>query len=245
MLQRLIARRLITPPAIWGKLPGHADFVRSGMRHGESAGWQPWLARQGHVDGPSAAIAVPAAFVLAPGTLSFARRCFVLGVLMPSIDKVGRSHALLVYQLAQPRWLEPYLTAQQTPSLNWQFWLARAVARHTRPNVASGIQAFEHTVTSLWQLHRPQPPELWSPKRVSTFADLATPSAAHGVLDRLAGPDDPDDPSRQLDGVRHFPLAGWPQQVFQRRSEGVFWQQDAAGAYVNVSTRLSTLWSGK
>ena len=38
MLQRLIASRLITPPAIWGKLCGHADFVRSGMRHGESEG---------------------------------------------------------------------------------------------------------------------------------------------------------------------------------------------------------------
>ena len=244
MLQALMARRLITPPAIWGKLPGHADFVRSGMRHGESAGWQPWLARQGHVEGLAVSTALPVSFVLAPGTLSFAQHCYVLGVLMPSIDKIGRSHALLVYQLAQLRWLHPHLLAQLAAPLDWQFWLARAVARHTHRKVSSGIQPLEHSVKSLWRLHAPQARQLWSSKFPPDAAGERVSMAAQKLLETLVGPDAPDDPASQLQGVRHFPLAAWPQQIFRPRREAVFWQQDTTGAYVNVTTRLSTLWSG-
>jgi hypothetical protein len=39
MWGKLIASWRIPLYAIWGKLPGHADFVRSGMR-AESAFWQ-------------------------------------------------------------------------------------------------------------------------------------------------------------------------------------------------------------
>lgn len=44
MLRTLIPCGPVTPPAIWGKLPGHAHCLRSGMRHGVGEGWRPWLA---------------------------------------------------------------------------------------------------------------------------------------------------------------------------------------------------------
>ena len=250
MLQRLIASRLITPPAIWGKLPGHADFVRSGMRHGESEGWQPWLAQQGRLDAAGrstpAGTALPAAFVLPPGTLGFARRRFVVGVITPSMDKVGRQHALLVYQLAHPRWIRRHFDPQALQPHDWLFWLARAVARHTGPQGIADIKALERTVLALWRLHAPSVGQLWGRTGGAVKLDSAEArgQAAQDLLDRLGGFEPADDPAAQLHGVRFFPWADWPQRLFKARGEGTFWQQDAAGGYVNAAARLPMLWGG-
>ena len=253
MLQRLIASRLITPPAIWGKLPGHADFVRSAMRHGESEGWQPWLAQQGQLDGVGTGVgtdigtdigtgaALPTAFVLPPGTLSFARRRFVIGVITPSTDKVGRQHPLLVYHLAHPGWIKAHFSKQALLSHDWLFWLARAVARHTGTQGSSDVHALERTVQRLWRLHAPDIRQLWGPEVTPIESAETRRHLVQGFLDQLTGPAPVDDPAAQLCGVRFFPWADWPQRLYRARGTGAFWQQDAAGGYVNVAARLPML----
>lgn len=246
MLQRFIASRLVTPPAIWGKLPSHADFVRSGMRHGESEGWQPWLAQQSRTAGADAtarAVAVPVAFALPPGTLAFARRRFVLGVIAPSMDRVGRYHPLLVYHLAHPGWVARHFEAQLRQPRDWQFWLARAVARHTCANGAADIQALERTVQALWRL---QAPQRTAPRRGGSD-DAEGPAEqrcrqAQALLDQVGGPAPANDPAAQLHGVRHLPWADWPQRLLRTRAESAFWQQDAAGRFVNAANRLQNMW---
>ena len=134
MLQRLIAARVISSPAIWGKLPGHADFVRSGVRHGESDAWRPWLAE--HCETATTdvdpLVVPPASFVLPPATLACSPRHFVVGVIAPSVDRVGRRHPLLVYQMARPRWVERHFRSNAGQPLDWFFWLARVVGHHLR-----------------------------------------------------------------------------------------------------------------
>lgn len=250
MLQRLIASRLITPPAIWGKLTGHADFVRSGMRHGESQGWQPWLAQQAQQAQPGSPgahldpnLALPTAFVLPPGTLDFARQRFVLGVITPSMDKVGRPHALLVYHLAHPRWIRAHFERQARQPCDWLFWLARAVARHMAAPGGADISALERTVQALWRAHAPGAAQLCRARARPLDPDTeARGQAAPRLLDEWAGPAPVIDAAAQRHGVRFLPWADWPQRLHRGRGEASFWQQDAVGRYVNAAARLPTLW---
>lgn len=250
MLSALIASGLVTPPAIWGKLPGHADFVRSGMRHGESEGWRPWLAPLEAADLGGKSPSIPVAFVLPPGELAFAPRRFVLGVITPSSDRTGRRHPLLVYHLAHPRWLGGHFASHAQQPRDWLFWLARAVARHVSPPGVPDVQMLERTVWGLWRLHAPGWSDLrrrWGlgPGRDSLQRVHAPPSQdrVHALLEKLAGPALAADPARMLHGVRHLPWADWPRRLRQRRPESAFWQQDAAGGFVNAAERLQLLWS--
>lgn len=230
MLRNFIRSRLVTPPAIWGKLQGHADFVRSGMRHGESEGWQPWLARHAGIvetlDAQSPVL--PASFVLPPGTLPFAPRRFVLGAIVPSADRAGRRHALLVYQQAQPSWVERYFDAQARQPCDWLFWLSRAVARA----VEGDLHPFERSVHALWQAHESPLDDSAVQVRMRLQRDAQSREA--GAADPAAG----------LVGVRHLPWADWPARL--HRGDGsapcAFWQQDAMGGFVNASHRLDDLW---
>jgi len=244
MLEKLIASRLITPPAIWGKLPAHADFVRSGMRHGESEGWQPWLAQHGGLVGASSTGAPPVAFVVPPGTLAFAPRRFVVGVITPSGDKVGRRHALIVYQLAHPRWVEHHFRQPLAPLDDWLFWLARAVARHTGTQGAADAAALERTVRALWLDHAPGLSALWLSGRSGVERPPERRVQAQAMLDKLAGRASADDPATQLRGVRFLPWTDWPQRLFKPRAQSAFWQQDAKGAFVNATDRMPELWIG-
>lgn len=253
MLRALIASGLVTPPAIWGKLPGHADFVRSGMRHGESEGWRPWLAQlrvAGEWSQPEGG-PIPTAFVLPPGMLAFAPKRFVLGVITPSADRVGRHHPLLVYHLAHPRWVESHFCAHAQQPRDWLFWLARAVARHAGPQGTPDVQVLERTVQGLWRLHAPGWPDLRRRWRLGPGGDprphggrSSLPDRAQSLLDELAGPAPATDPARLCHGVRHLPWADWPECLQRSRPESAFWQQDAAGGYVNAAARLQLLWSG-
>lgn len=261
MLRALIASRLVTPPAIWGKLPGHADFVRSDMRHDESEGWRPWLAqlRVAGEGGQPEGAAIPTAFVLPPGALAFAPRRFVLGVITPSADRVGRHHPLLVYHLAHPRWVERHFAAHAQQPRDWLFWLARAVARHAGPQGTADMHMLQRTVWGLWRLHAPGLTDVWDRRRASALStgpasagDGARPKAGspsspdrvQSLLDELAGPAPADDPAAGLHGVRHLPWADWPQRLQRSRPDSAFWQQDAAGGFVNAANRLQQLWSG-
>jgi len=232
----------VTPPAIWGKIPGHADFVRSGVRHGEPDAWMPWLAQQcrhAGADASARAVAIPVAFLLPPGTLAFARRRFVLGVITPSLDKVGRHHPLLVYQLAHPRWTQAHFTAQLQEPLDWQFWLARAVARHTHAQGLADLRALERTVRALWRAQQSQvggaEPEGRREHRGKQ---------AQALLERWAGPSLPNDPVAALQGVRFLPWTDWPTRLQGPRAEMAFWQQDAQGRFVGAANRLQKLWGG-
>lgn len=243
MLSTLRAAWQVTPPAIWGKLPGHADFVRSGVRHGEPDAWIPWLAQQcrhAGADANARAAAIPVAFVLPPGTLAFARRRFVLGVIAPSLDKVGRHHPLLVYQLARPRWTQAHFSAQLQEPLDWQFWLARALARHTCPSQGLGdLRALERSVRALWRAQQPQG------RRAELEGDrVHRHRQALALLDRWAGPSQPDDLAAALHGVRFLPWADWPHRLQGPRAEMTFWQQDAQGRFIGAANRLQKLWGG-
>lgn len=241
MWRQWVASWHVTPPAIWGKLPGHADFVRSGVRHGESEAWMPWLAQQSRnagADVTARAVAVPVAFVLPPGTLAFAPRRFVLGVIAPSIDKVGRHWPVLVYQLAHARWAQSHFEAQLRQPLDWQFWLARAVARHTRADGAAELQALEQTVSALWR------EQLREGRAQSEGGEERHHQRMQAALDRWAGPAPGNDPAAHLHGVRYLPWPDWPRRLLGPRSESAFWQQDAEGRFVGAGNRLQKLWGG-
>lgn len=242
MLQPLISHYLISPPAIWGKLPGHADFVRSGVRHGESEAWQSWLAEHAIV-APAAqdmAASLPAAFVLPPGTLICAPRRFVLGVIVLSADRAGRSHALLVYQQAHPRWVRRHFQGQAAQPRDWLFWLARAVGRHLGAQAPGEIHTLARSVHALWRLHAPD----W--RQLGHAAAAEPPDAKHAralaLLNRYAGPASADHAAQSLDGVRHLPWTDWPERLSGACAQSAFWQQDAAGGFVNAATRLADLW---
>lgn len=247
MLDKLVAHQLVTPPSIWGKLPGHADFVRSAMRHGESEGWRPWLANQGALAEPAAragetAAALPTAFVLPPGTLKFARRRFVVGVIAPSHDRVGRHHPLLVYHLAHRRWIEHHFEAHAAQPREWLFWLARALVRHAAQT--TDIHRLEHAVRVLWLLHAPQWRDLWSRPRDRDAWAEARCARSSALLDKLLGPASSDDPAARLFGVRYLPWCDWPHRLLHGR-RGAFWRQDASGRFVDAASRLPRLWEDR
>lgn len=241
---RLLDTWGITPPAIWGKLPNHADFVRSGMRHGELEAWASWLdgqAPNAGADASAKAVALPAAFVLPPGTLAFARRRFVLGVIAPSIDRVGRHHPLLVYQQAHPRWVLKHFEVQLRQPCDWQFWLARAVARHTRAEGPADLAAIESTVKALWRDQRHAPAAARTPA-CGEFEAVVRVRRTQGLLDQWAGAAPQDELGGQLHGVRYLPWADWPQRLSGACVESAFWQQDAHGRFVGAANRLQKLW---
>lgn len=255
MLQTLIQRRLVTPPAIWGKLPSHADFVRSGMRHGESESWQTWLTQQDCLDrvtrGGDKAMAAPSsvlptAFVMPPRSLSFAPHRFAIGVLAPSVDKVGRPHVLLVYQLAHLRWLRLQFDDPVSALHEWLFWLARTVARHTYASGRVGeppdVQTIVRAVHRLWQVYAPGMGQLWGRRDVPAAGHKNRQTAVRQLLDQWCGPPPADDMVVQLHGVSCLPWADWPQRLYRRPGNSNFWQQDAEGGFVNAATRLPALW---
>jgi len=237
MLKELIAPWCILPPAIWGKLPDHADFVRSGVRHGEAEAWMLWLAQQGF-DAKSGAAArsmsTPVAFVLPAGVLAFARRRFVFGVMAPSIDKVGRSHPLVIYQQAHPRWAMRHFEAQLEQPRNWQFWVARAMARHARTQDHAGFPSLEGAVRALWEESR----------KAEKNRLAQRTRRMEALLHRWLGPPPENDPAAKLHGVRHLPWADWPHRLQGAHAESAFWQQDAEGRFIGAANRLHKLWGG-
>ena len=235
MLARLIASCRASAPAIWGKLPGHADFVHSGVRPGEAEAWTQWLTEHGlyaDVGIAARAMSVPVAFALPPGTLPFARQRYVLGVIARSVDRAGRPHSLVIYQQESPRRAMRHFEAQLRQPLDWQFWLARAVARHARMSRAD-IQALEITVRAL----RTESRELEKDFSVQRVRWL------QALLDQQTGPALSDDPAAELHGVRHLPWADWPYRLQGARAESAFWQQDANGRFIGAANRLQKLWS--
>jgi len=119
--QRLVSRCLVQLPAIWGKLPNQADYIRHRCSVVEAQAWQRWASefwlrptmaartrpaarpRQHWVElnapvtKPDLEL-VPVSFLLLPGMLDFAPDHFVQGVCVTSHDSVGRQCPLIIFQ---------------------------------------------------------------------------------------------------------------------------------------------------
>jgi type VI secretion system protein ImpM len=265
VLKRSLDSFLVTHPAIWGKVPGHADFVSCGQRKGESEAWADWLSVLPEPPPERrlpASAALPVAFVLPPGALTFASRRFVVGVIARSFDRLGRSHALVAYQVAHPRWLLRHLALHADYPHDWFFWLARTIARHAGLSEAADIRALERAIDELWGLHGPTAAQLLPAAWRPAAQPAALVSRSRALLDRLLGTASPDDVSQRLVGVRFMPWTDWPERVRtpgfpnrkasmadaeaggRTRFHGAFWQQDDSGGFVNAAVRLDTLWSG-
>ena len=264
MLKRAIASQLVTRPSIWGKVPAHADFVSSRVREGEREGWKQWLEAQSH-SSPEAAgrpisAALPVAFVLPPSALQFAPRRFVVGVVARSMDRMGRPHALVVYQMAHTRWVIQHFAKHADYPHDWFFWLARVLARHAGLFEAADIRALERATDELWRLHAPNATCLLPARWRAAVDPVALVSRSRALLDRLMGATAHDDLARRLSGVRFLPWPDWPGCLCSSGGvggcseadplqnvnsfEGAFWQQDDAGGFVNASVRLADLLNG-
>lgn len=96
-------------PGWYGKLPGCGDFVSRRLEPGWIARWDAWLAqgllaqRQQAPDAWLARyLAMPTwRFALAPGALA-GDHAWRVGVLMPSVDRVGRYFPLTVVSVPLP-----------------------------------------------------------------------------------------------------------------------------------------------
>lgn len=240
MLAHLFNARPVTSPAIWGRLPAHADFVRHGVRHGEAEGWEAWLrgalgraASQHEPDaGRALRTSIPIAFVLPPGHVPFAQGRFVLGVILPSTDRVGRRHPLVVYQVARRVWIERHYERHVHEPRSWQFGLARLLAQHVQARADCELRQLAQHVDRLWC-------ELGDggcggPAGKAADAP-AVRAPAHGF----------HDPAAALHGVRHLPWSDWPRRLQGVRGHCAFWQQDVAGRFVNASENLVSLWEGR
>jgi len=244
MLGELIASWQVTPPAIWGKLPGHADFVRFDTGLGEISAWRAWLALEGRrcgmpagegavVPGPrgEGARALPVAFVLSPGTLPFAARQCVLGVIVPSCDSLGRRHPLIVYQAARPHWIRKHYESHAAQPCDWQFWLARMLARHVAAGKASSFRALVFAVQALWV------------EQSGVEGHDARRRRMQAVIDRWIGAGPVADPAARVRGVRYLPWSDWPDRTWGAHAGNAFWLQDAEGRFVDASHRLQPAWS--
>jgi len=193
----------VSPPAIWGKLPSHADYITHGVRADEVEALQTWFSVQrrsasrssGRTNGPRRTGAnrwvslepetykpsrhnIPICFVLPPGELPFSGPAHVLGVIANSCDRLGRQHPLIVYQRANARWLR----------------------QHFASEIKSDFQDAE--MPSVLQLQLEQPWSFWLARLVSRYARPSDDAASLELtqVDETPGAR-PVEPSRSLYGA--------------------------------------------
>ncbi|MBP7564779.1 MAG: type VI secretion system-associated protein TagF [Burkholderiaceae bacterium] len=249
--------RLAAPPlAVWGKLPTHADYLQHHAGAAAARDWQAWLGRfapaprrsrpSGWLQLEPAAPdlqALPVAFVLPPGTLAFAGRRHVAGVMAPSQDSVGRAHPLIVWRCVDARWLD----AQAVPGLPWWHAQAQLLEHLALRAEAAGDEAAAAAGTR-------RAASVWDWRRLCDLAtqlDAAPPPAA-SVLPRWLSERSPPPPhagsrsepppvplSHHLHGVRHLPWPQWPGGEHAAARHAAFWQQDGEGRIVAASATLA------
>lgn len=267
----LWTRSLVSPPAVWGKLPSHADYVRHRVGFQEDALWQDWLlrevgeraflARSGpqrpartrapwvRLDLPAPQPGpgeVPIAFVLPARALNHRIDAHVIGALARSEDSRGRVHPLIVYQFCSARWLRQCFTpvgqeATAAPP-GWLYWLSLLLVRYIHPHGQAAMPV-QQAIDELWAAFAPG----W-------LHGLGMPRALPDATRlqqwlqtaRLPGPPE-QDAMQMLHGVRHLPWLDWPQRAWQgapspREPLASYWQHDAIGGYVGASGRLPELW---
>jgi len=262
-LGSFLGRRLVERPGIWGKMPGYADYVRHNVRAGEAEAWQKWASEvwlqrssRRNAAQPRAENAsdewvhleyarnasdqdrVPVAFVMAPGSLSFAPAHYVQGVVVDSQDRVGRLCPLVIYQRVTPGWgARTWHEASNESGMHLLFWLARLTAGiHDEK---SDIGVLSRVVEEVCRMHSPG----WR-----QCLGLATARPDAGQLRQVVKGfcEGRKDEAAGLKGVRYLPWADWPRRMFRHENPlSAYWVQDLEGRYVTASDDLLRLWRGR
>lgn len=242
-MRTLWPRPLVSPPAIWGKLPSHADYVRHHVGYREDAIWQDWLLRelgeraflaQDHrrrqprpsvpwvqLDVPPTKPGpgqVPISFALPSRGLHHGIEPHVIGVVARSADSRGRVHPLIVYQFCSERWLRqcfaPPSPDGQTDRPGWLHWLSRLVVRYTHGPAPSAMPIHQ-AVDELWRRFAPG----WlHGLGIARKGPSATDLDQWLQTARVPGPPE-QDAMQMLHGVRHLPWLDWPHRIWKDASE--------------------------
>jgi type VI secretion system protein ImpM len=206
-----------TAPGWYGKLPSVGDFASRRWPEGLLEAWDHWLAQelnelrqqdpdgwlQGYLDSPTWR------FVLAPGVLGPTQAWPLAGVLMPSVDKVGRYFPL---SLVSPLNRLPHTVDEAQALFNWlhglddlaadvlqEDWsieqletdLAQRQAPHwpTPPNaLLTHLQSLSSGQASLVPLALPEPRVAMAAALGQGLLAWATLSAPDGALGRHLHP---------------------------------------------------------
>lgn len=218
---------MISPPACYGKLPALGDYLRHNAPGPEVGLW--WNRFAGMETLPGREAIMPWCFVLAPDVFSWSEGVHVVGVFMPSRDRIGRRYPFVVWQKVSARGLRhgSLFAPGHAGPRNWLFWLSRLVFAHVRPVAeADAMEDFPPALERLWTLFRPS----W----LDTFR-----GGAHAVDEarcrELVGPlSPPDTEDGSLEGVRFMPWPEWPEVLWEPRALCWFWQQDHEGRYLRA-----------
>ena len=206
-------------------------------------GPSPWISTQAKPVQPRLQD-LPVAFVMPPGAMPFAKRQYVQGVWVPSMDRSGRACPLVIYQTVSKPWLTRTTLADTEQGRHagrpqhWLYWLARLGVQ-----VQGGAHDFNRicqSLDALWALQRPGwralggegPVEASSQEHLACLLELS----------RLAE----HDATQGWRGVAQLPWPHWPQSLLQsEHPQAAYWQQDARGAYVNAALSLDELWKSQ
>lgn len=233
---------MISPPACYGKLPALGDYLRHRATGPEVGVW--WTRFEhfaldsarppstalpsvpgGRPSPVSAGQALPWCFVLAPDVFSWAAGVHVVGALMLSRDRIGRSYPLVVWHKTSRQGLRHACLFGTDQPRNWLFWLSRLIFAHVRPVVTpgeSGPEGFLTDLDALWALFRPA----WT-ARFGVAGSLPDETLCGQRIPPCA-------PLGDVEGVRFMPWTQWPDLLWEPRSLCWFWQQDHEGRYLRV-----------
>jgi type VI secretion system protein ImpM len=267
----LTQRWLAQSPHIWGKLPSHGDYLHYRASPAQAQGLKSWIDKVWHLRplqprpsglpsltaksthdqagwmqldapiGQADLSAVPVAFVLPPGTLTFSPKLHVQGVMIPSEDKIGRACPFIIFQQVSRSWMARTWAQDNThhvdvaPGQHLLYWWARVAARMhgTESDFAQCCQA----VDAVWQHHAPGWPQLMGGQPAALTFDRLE-HALGTYLQR-----DEADAAWGLQGVQQLPWRNWPERAWSTPApKAAFWQQDMRGAYVNAADNLLDLW---
>lgn len=187
-------------PGFCGKLPTNGDFVRRRVPPEFALAWDDWLERclhaaQTELGGQwlDAYLAAPAwRFALAPGACGSAGLC---GVMLPSVDRVGRHFPITVVRRLAPQ--ERALQLASGPGV-W-FEAVEALLADAVQGEIGSLEEFDQRLQALV----PARPQVWPAQLLAASADLSLSSAAE--LPALAGALAHDGLARQV----QTPLTFW------------------------------------
>jgi len=146
--------RLVSPVALWGKMPCCGDFIRRNLPFVQEEALGNWVRQKHSVlspqeDAPQRKVTngirwvsleatvkhpifgfpgLPWSFVLPPGSLPFADDRYLIGVWMDSFDKVGRQYPIVMIQSAAQRWVRQYFAFHAEQPCEWLFNASRLIA---------------------------------------------------------------------------------------------------------------------
>lgn len=230
---------LVSPPAMWGKIPHQTDFVRHRVGFKEDAQWQAWLLRElgerafspqrparrtGQPRSPWISLdkppqkpgagLIPIAFAFPSGALHHGIATQVIGVIARSEDRLGHVHPLIVYQFCSTRWLRqcferPVSADLETPR-GWLYWLSRLTVLYNQRGTEPTL-SFHQAVDELWRGFAPR----WQ-QSLGFVRKGPDPMALTQWLQTAGLPKPPEqDAMHMLHGVKHLPWKDWPERIWQ------------------------------